>query len=93
MDTHYDYEPWFDRDDDSEIPSFTVYLNGEPIAFTNEHRPEADQEEAARMLTASWQLLAALERLERAMKKGDRGERIRAAKQARVAIAEARGQV
>lgn len=59
--THYQYEPWFTQDDRTEIPSFTVYLNGEPIAFTNENRPKVEQEEAARVFVASWQLLEAVE--------------------------------
>lgn len=90
-DTNYEYEPWFTQNDRKEIPSFTIYLDGEPIAFTNENRPEAEQEQAARIFATAWQLLEALERCERAMEHGNAEEQDYAAKRARAAIAEARG--
>ena len=51
MTLHYEYEPWFTQDGQREIPCFTIYRDGEPIAWTNENRSQADQEDTARTLS------------------------------------------
>lgn len=48
---YYAYEP-FTGQSGEEIPAFVIYVDGEPVAFTNENQSRETQEQFARSILA-----------------------------------------
>ncbi|RVH60076.1 hypothetical protein CN213_06105 [Sinorhizobium meliloti] len=59
---YYVYEP-FTAPSGAEIPAYTVYCDGEPIAFTDESLPREVQEHAAQAFLAVHLMLTTIGRI------------------------------